>query len=280
MDDYVQSLKEYYESKRKRKSLAVEIEKKPYYYDKDYLTFLENRLLEEKSKILIIKYNIVYNLGLDDNLEECEQIEENIKKIKEERDKIKFMIERKEERKIKEIKKLYDSIDILKLNYHQIPDIEEKKIIYAEIEIKRDEINSILNDDRCILKDSNNFTLVHDYQPIYGNEILVDSSETLESLNSENSEDSKSKKNVGQSSLDLGAEDLDKSLSFTAQSKTKPKLKFDSKYDPDNAESKGQAEPKVPNVVKAASKVESKAESKTLFETKPSKPKLKFNSNP
>jgi hypothetical protein len=268
MDEYIQTLKEYYESKRKRKSLPVEIEKKPYYYDKDYLTFLENRLLEEKSIILIIKYNIVYNLGLDDNLEECEQIEENIKKIKEERDKIKFTIERKEERKLKEIKKIYDAIELLKSNYHQIPDTEEKKIIYSEIELKRSEINDILNDDRCILKDSNTFTLVHDYQPIYGNEILMDDSQSEES---ESKESESKSKNLGQLQFNDLQEDLHELRSASKKGPkldsksepkiSKPKLKFDSKYEPDEVYG-----------------VEESKESKP--ETKPSKPKLKFNSNP
>ena len=161
----------------------------------------------------------------------------------------------------------HHAIELLKSNYHQIPDTEEKKIIYAEIETKRNEINDILNDDRCIIKDSNTFTLVHDYQPIYGNEILMDDSQSKET-------ESKESKNLGQLQFNYLQEDLDELRSSSKKapmldSKPEPKisktkLKFDSKYEPD--ELYGVEESK-----------ESKPEAKL---SKPSKPKLKFNSNP
>lgn len=184
MNKYIDSLKEFYQNKvkiRKSKTIPeIEIEKIPYYYDKDYLQFIENKILEEKGKILIAKYNVYYDLETE--IDAYEETEQNIKMLKEERDRIKFNIERKEETKIKHIKKLNDDIEGLKLNYSQLPEMIDKKIIYAEIGTKREEINSILNNDRCIiLKEVNKkkiYTLTTDYQPISGNEIVRGSTQS------------------------------------------------------------------------------------------------------
>ena len=46
--------------------------------------------------------------------------------------------------KMKHIQKLNDEIEGLKLNYSQLPEMVDKKIIYTEIENKREDINSIL----------------------------------------------------------------------------------------------------------------------------------------
>jgi len=191
MDDYIDTLKEFYQNKMKikknksKKTISeIEIEKIPYYFNKDYLKFLENKILEEKSKILIAKYNLYYDLGIEDSVEVYEQIEQNIKKLNEERDKIKFSIERKEDIKLKHIKKLNDEIDELKINYSQLPDMIDKKIIYKEIEIKREEINLIHNNDRCIILEDINkkkiFVVTPDYNPINGNEILASDLEIKE----------------------------------------------------------------------------------------------------
>lgn len=179
MNKYIESLKEFYENKvkiRKSKSKTIpeiEIEKIPYYYNKDYLHFLENKILEEKGKILIAKYNVYYDLETE--IDAYEEIEKNIIMLKEERDRIKFNIERKEDKKIKHIQKLNGDIEVLKRNYSELPEMVDKKIIYAEIGVKREEINSILNNDRCIiLKEVNKkkiYTVTTDYEPISGNEI-------------------------------------------------------------------------------------------------------------
>lgn len=178
MNKYIDSLKEFYQNKvklRKSKNIPdIEIEKIPYYYNKDYLDFLENKILEEKSKILIAKYNVYYDLETE--IDAYEEIEQNIRLLKEERDRIKFNIERKEETKMKHIQKLNDEIEGLKLNYSQLPEMVDKKIIYTEIENKREDINSILNNDRCIILKEHNkkkiYTLTTDYEPISGNEIV------------------------------------------------------------------------------------------------------------
>ena len=77
MDDYIETLKAFYEKKKKLNKLSkgklgkikksrnpelIEIEKIPYYYNKEYLRNLENKISEEKNKYLMIKYNILYNL--------------------------------------------------------------------------------------------------------------------------------------------------------------------------------------------------------------------------
>lgn len=194
MEEYIETLKEYYESKQKikksktkNKNIDLQIDRIPYYYNKDYLQNIENKILEEKNKIIMTKYNILYSLG--DDLETYDEIESNIVHLKEERDKIKLKMEHKEERKKQEIQKLRDEILILQNNYKIAP--EDREEIYGEIQKKRQQINDIMKDNwSIILKESKRiYTLVHDYQPIIGNEIkdaLVLQSESQVSIEVEN----------------------------------------------------------------------------------------------
>ncbi len=198
MEEYIDVLKEFYEkksklnkSKNKSKRVIEEIEKIPYYYNKDYLKMIEEHILEEKNNMLRIKYNILYGLSENENdLEQYDEIEEKIKHLRVERDKIKLKIEHKENRKKKEIKKINDDIDLLMFSYKEVP--EDRKEIYKEIQFKKNKINNILNDDRTIiLKELNKvkiYTLVTDYEPIRGNEIesLVSNAESEATVESEN----------------------------------------------------------------------------------------------
>lgn len=198
MEDYIDKLKDFYEKKSKMKKsknkrVIEEIEKIHYYYNKEYLRNLEDSILEEKNNMLRLKYNILYGLAENESdLEKYDEIEESIKELKEERDRIKIKIEHKEHRLKKEIKKINDDIDALMFSYKEVP--EDRKEIYKEIQIKREKINDILNNNRTvILKESNKikiYTVVTDYQPITGNEIITeivssngDSEATIESEN-------------------------------------------------------------------------------------------------
>uniref|UniRef100_A0A6C0D0I2 Uncharacterized protein n=1 Tax=viral metagenome TaxID=1070528 RepID=A0A6C0D0I2_9ZZZZ len=183
MEVYVDQLKEFYESKNKSKKKGVEpdpIEKIPYSYNKDYLNTIEKKILEEKNRMISLKYNILYSLNYDDSLESIEElydeIDEKIQNLKEERDKIKIKIFQKEERKKKELKQINDEIEILKFNYKEIP--EDRKELYLEIQLKRDRINEILNKNRSIIVKEKNkksiFIITTDYQPINGNEIVIE----------------------------------------------------------------------------------------------------------
>jgi hypothetical protein len=181
MEDYLDKLKEYYESKQKiqksktsraskaSKNIDLEIDRVSYYYNKEYLQNIENQILEEKKKIIITKYNILY--GLSDDLDTYDEIETNITKLKEERDKIKIKIEHKEEKKNEAIQQLKSEISLLQNNYKIAP--EDREDLYKEIQDKRGQINDIMKDNwSIILKESKRiYTLVHDYQPIAGNEI-------------------------------------------------------------------------------------------------------------
>ena len=189
MEEYIDNLKDFYEKKSKIKKskgkirVIEEIEKIPYYYNKEYLRNLEDSILEEKNNMLRLKYNILYGLSENESdLEKYDEIEETIKELKEERDQIKIKIEHKEHRQKKEIKKINDDIDALMFSYKEVP--EDRKEIYKEIQIKREKIKDNLNKNRVIiLKETNKikiYTMVTDYQPILGNEIVIDSSESAE----------------------------------------------------------------------------------------------------
>lgn len=194
MEEYIETLKTFYEKKSKLKKAKSkskkdgktqtadleEIERIPYYYNKEYLTNIENKISEEKNKILIIKYNILYDLIDKESVEQFDEIEENIKKLKQERDLVKFKIQRKEEKKMKKLKEMNDQINILKFNYKEIP--EDRKITYLEIQEIRDKINEILNNDRCIiLEDSHKiYKVINDYEPIHGNEITEHNESIIE----------------------------------------------------------------------------------------------------
>ena len=134
--------------------------------------------------MLRIKYNILYGLSENENdLEKYDEIEEKIKDLRDKRDKIKLKIEHKEIRKKKEIKKIKDDIDLLMFSYKEVP--EDRKEIYKEIQFKKDKINEILNNDRTIiLKELNKvkmYTVVTDYEPIRGNEIIESHESNAES---------------------------------------------------------------------------------------------------
>jgi len=199
MDDYIETLKAFYEKKKKLNKISkkkrskssrnhemIEIEKIPYYYNKEYLKNIEDKISEEKNKFLMIKYNILYNLIDEESVEEFDEIEENIRKLKEERDKVKFKIQRKEERKMKTLNDLNDRIETLKFDYKEIP--EDRKINYLEIQEIRDQINDIMNNNRCIILDDSGskiYTVITDYDPIHGNEITQDNPSINEGSNSE-----------------------------------------------------------------------------------------------
>ena len=208
MDEYIETLKNFYEkksklkkkSKSKRTPELIEVERIPYYYNKDYLRMLEDKISDEKNKMLSIKYNILYNLIDEESVEKFDEIEENIKRLKEERDKVKFKIQRKEERKIKKLKELNDRINILRFDYKEIP--EDRKITYLEIQEIRDQINDIMNNDRCIILDDSHikiYTLVNEYEPIRDNEITEQNESINESVSSSGS-NSGSNQNSGSNS--------------------------------------------------------------------------------
>lgn len=182
MEEYIDTLKDFYEKrskmkKNKKRRVIEEIEKIPYYYNKDYLRNLEDSILEEKNNMLRLKYNILYGLAENESdLEKYDEIEATIKELKEERDRIKIKIEHKEHRQKKEINKINDDIDALLFSYKEVP--EDRKEIYKDIQSKREKINDILNNNRTIiLKETNKikiYTVVTDYQPILGNEIITE----------------------------------------------------------------------------------------------------------
>ena len=182
MEEYIDTLKEFYEKKSKiqkskGKRVVEEIEKIPYYYNKNYLRNLEDTILEKKNNMLRLKYNILYGLAENESdLEKYDEIEDSIKELKQERDRIKIKIEHKDHRQKKEIKKINDDIDALMFSYKEVP--EDRKEIYKEIQIKREKINDILNNNRTIILNETNkikiYTVVTDYQPILGNEIITE----------------------------------------------------------------------------------------------------------
>lgn len=206
MDEYIETLKNFYEKKsklKKKKSKSkyernpemIEIERISYYYNKEYLRILENKISDEKNKMLMIKYNILYNLiDEEDSVEKFDEIEENITKLKEERDKVKFKIQRKQERNMKKLNDLNDRIDLLRFEYKEIP--EDRKINYLEIQEIRDKINDIMNNNRCIILDDSHikiYKVVNDYEPIRDNEITEKNETINESGSNENLNSSKLK---------------------------------------------------------------------------------------
>lgn len=231
MDEYTDKLREFYELKSKSKKSKkgnksafrsefggnIEFEKIPYSYNKDYLKNIEDKLLEEKNKIISLKYDVLYNLNYDlspESVEELyDQIEENIKKLKDERDKIKLKMYQKEERKKKEIKQINDEIEISRFNYREIP--QDRKELYLEIQIKRDQLNDIYNKNRCIIVNEKNkkniYVITTDYAPIKENEILIDLSESNNESNANaNSVDSnESNSNSKNSTVSIESENLD-----------------------------------------------------------------------
>jgi hypothetical protein len=230
MDDYTDKLKDFYELKSKSKKGKrgkiksafrsefggnIEFDKIPYSYNKDYLKNVEDKLLEEKNKMISMKYDILYSLNYETSPESVEElydeIEQNIKKLKDERDKIKLKMYQKEERRKKEIKKINDAIDVLRFNYREIP--EDRKELYLEIQIKKQEINEILNNNRCIIVEEINkkniYTLTTDYEPIKGNEILIESSESNANARSDSNGSNKSNVNSKDSDLSIESENLD-----------------------------------------------------------------------
>lgn len=195
MEEYLDKLKEFYEtkskikkSKSKRYRPIEEIEKIPYYYNKEYLRILDDTILDEKKNMLRLKYNILYGLSENENdLEEYDEREEKIKQLKHEKDRIKIKIEDKENRKKRIIKKINDDISALMFSYKEIP--EDRKEIYKDIQRKREQMNDILNNDRTIILNEINkvkiYTVITDYEPIRGNEIIIESEPEHESVSIE-----------------------------------------------------------------------------------------------
>jgi hypothetical protein len=181
MDEYIEVLTEYYQAKhaskksKSKKIVIPDIERKDYRYYKDYLKELDDKINEQKKKILEIKYDLLYGLRVDDSLEEYDQIEEEIKELIKERDLQILKYKHKEETKKEEIQHLVDEIKGLLIHYREIP--EDKKRIYLEVQKKRREINSMINKYSCILtnkvNNKNVFILTQDYNPIIDNELLI-----------------------------------------------------------------------------------------------------------
>ena len=178
MEEYIDELKKFYETKQKNnKGRSKQIQnpdiRVPYYYNKEYLRNIENKILEEKNKMIQTKYNILYGFVNEDSLELFDTLEENIKKLKQERDKIKLKIESREERKKRMIKRINNNIEELINQYNQIP--EDRKEVYLQIEERREKINQVLNRHRCIILNEMNkkkfFIVTNDYEPINGNEL-------------------------------------------------------------------------------------------------------------
>ena len=171
MDEYVETLKKIYKKKGKRSGEFVHI---PYYYNKEYLRDIENKILEEKTKILKLKYNIFYELSdSEDQIDKYDEIERRIQLLKDEKNKIKLKIEHKEDRKKQKINKIKEMIDVLKMNYKTLP--EDRKEFYLTIQEERDKLMDLLKDDLSIIVNEKNkkkiFVLTNDYAPIRGNEI-------------------------------------------------------------------------------------------------------------
>lgn len=289
MNKYIESLKEFYQNKVKlRKSKRnipdIEIEKIPYYYNKDYLDFLEHKILEEKGKILIAKYNVYYDLETE--IDAYEEIEKNIRLLKEERDRIKFNIERKEETKMKHIQKLNDDIEGLKLNYSQLPEMVDKKLIYTEIENKREDINSILNNDRCIILKEHNkkkiYTLTTDYEPISGNEIVKQLGSHNENENRNENRNSLGETITLDNSPDGFAESKGELSELTAL-KSKSDLRAQTKYLNNENENNAEEKPrKMKMTFVSQNRANEKANAQTNAQPKVSqtKSKMKFSSGP
>jgi len=183
MEEYIDKLKEFYETIKKikksksKKQTIEEIEKIPYYYNKVYLKMLEDSILEEKNKVLTLKYNILYGLSNENDLETYDKIQDKITNLIDQRDKIKLKMDHKIHRHQKELKRLNDDIAQLMFGYKEVP--QDRKEIYKQIQRKREMINDILNHDRTIiLKEMNKvkiYNVVTDYEPIRGNEMVIES---------------------------------------------------------------------------------------------------------
>ena len=203
MDEYVETLKKIYKKKGKRSEEFFHI---PYYYNKEYLRDIENKILEEKSKILKLKYNIFYDLSeSEEQIEEYDEIQNRIQILKEEKNKIKLKIEHKEDRKNQKINNIKELIDVLKMNYKTVP--EDRKEFYLSIQEEREKMMDLLKDNISIIVNEKNkkkiFVLTNDYQPIRGNEIT-----DTYSMNRPNSNNG-SKSNNSNNEIDLNAESIE-----------------------------------------------------------------------
>ena len=194
MDEYIENLKQIYKkgkkSDAKLRAKSASFVHTPYYYNKDYLRDIENKILEEKSKILKLKYNIFYELSdSEDQIDQYDEIQRKIQLLKDEKNKIKLKIEYKEDRKNQKINKIKEMIDILKMNYKTVP--EDKKEFYLSIQEERENLMDLLKDNISIIVNEKNkkkiFVLTNDYQPIKGNEITDTYSMNMNTPNSNNS---------------------------------------------------------------------------------------------
>jgi len=141
MDEYVDKLTKYYEAlkkanaksksgKSKSKIIIPDIQRKDYRYYKDYLKDLDDKINQNKKRILELKYDLLYGFG--ESIEEFDQLTANITELTNERDVILLKYKHKEDRKKRDIKKLMDDIEALLINYREMT--EEKKQIYLDIQ--------------------------------------------------------------------------------------------------------------------------------------------------
>jgi len=207
MDDYIEKLQKFYKKNKKKSgsnlgSNSIQFIRTPYYYNKDYLRDIENKILEEKNKILKLKYNIFYELdNSEEQIQEYDILAKRIQELKQEENKIKLKIEHKEDTIKQKINKIKEQIEVLKMNYKTVP--EDKKEFYLTIQEDKDKLIDILKDNISIIKNEKNkktiFVLTTDYEPIIGNEITVDTfnsdSNTSNSNSNSNSSNSNSNSN-------------------------------------------------------------------------------------
>jgi hypothetical protein len=191
--EYIEKLEEYYEAlkiakirKLKRKTfkrdepILLDVERIHFQYNKDYLNDLEKKINELKQTFLILKYDVLYQLN--DKMDDYDTLEQNIKDLESERDKLVVKIKIKRERKNQEIVNLNTQIEE-KMMLYKDAELDDKKQIYIDINEIKKQINSIMNQYSCITKikssygddDTQNIkiynTLIKDYCPIFNNEI-------------------------------------------------------------------------------------------------------------
>ena len=191
--EYIEKLEEYYEAlkiakirKLKRKTfkrdepILLDVERIHFQYNKDYLNDLEKKINELKQTFLILKYDVLYQLN--DKMDDYDTLEQNIKDLESERDKLVVKIKIKRDRKNQEIVTLNTQIEE-KMILYKDAELDDKKQIYIDINEIKKQINSIMNQYSCITKIKSSYgddetqnikiynTLIKDYCPIFNNEI-------------------------------------------------------------------------------------------------------------
>uniref|UniRef100_A0A6C0ESI0 Uncharacterized protein n=1 Tax=viral metagenome TaxID=1070528 RepID=A0A6C0ESI0_9ZZZZ len=190
---YIEKLEEYYESlkiakikKLKRKKptkyepILLDIERIHFQYNKDYLNDIEKKIIELKRSFLILKYDVLYQLS--DKMDDYDSLEQKIKDLEGERDKLVVKIKLKRERKNQEVDTLNATIEE-KMMLYKDAELDDKKQIYIDINEIKKQINSIINQYSCITNIKSSYgddetqnikiynTLIKDYCPIFNNEI-------------------------------------------------------------------------------------------------------------